>query len=122
MNETLKGNKHVVATSINCIEGSHQCQTPKSLVPLALFEVQTQNTELLRESLPVEFISDIKSVKCISIGAKNIDIHIRLGGDLMNAVYVFGPAGFSSNYPCIFSTQHKDNLHVTPHSAKKRLE
>jgi hypothetical protein len=117
MDGTLIGNKHIVAISINCIEGGHQCQMAKNLIPLALFEVQKENTELLRESLPVEFINDIKSVKHISIGTKNIDIHIRLGGDLMNAVYVFGLAGFSSNYPCIFCTQHKDDLHVTEETA-----
>ena len=117
MDGTLIGNKHIVAISINCIEGGHQCQTAKNLVPLALFEVQKENTELLRESLPVEFINDIKSVKHISIGRKNIDIHIRLGGDLMNAVYVYGLAGFSSNYPCIFCTQHKEDLHVTEETA-----
>ncbi|CAF1251246.1 unnamed protein product [Rotaria sordida] len=48
---------------------------------------------------------------------KDINIRIRLGGDLMNAVYVFGLAGFSSNYPCIFCTQHKDDLHVTEDTA-----
>ncbi|CAF3290599.1 unnamed protein product [Rotaria sp. Silwood2] len=60
---------------------------------------------------------DIKSVKQISIGSKVIDIRVRLGGDLMNAVYVYGLAGFSSNYPCIFYTQHKDDLHVTEDTA-----
>ena len=113
MDGTLIGNKHVVAISINCIEGGHQCQMAKSLVPLGLFEVQKENTEILRKSLPVEFIRDIKSIKKISIGNRNVDIRVRLGGDLMNAVYVFGLAGFSSNYPCIFCTQHKDDLHVT---------
>ncbi|CAF1554896.1 unnamed protein product, partial [Rotaria magnacalcarata] len=48
---------------------------------------------------------------------KDIDIRVRLGGDLMNAVYVFGLAGFSSNYACIFCTQHKDDLHVTEDTA-----
>jgi len=117
MDGTLIGNKHIVAISINCIEGGHQCQTAKNLVPLGLFEVQKENTELLRKSLPVEFITDIKSVKNISIGAKNINIRIRLGGDLMNAVYVYGLAGFSSSYPCTFCTQHKDDLHVTEDTA-----
>ncbi|CAF0854002.1 unnamed protein product [Adineta steineri] len=117
MDGTLIGNKHIVAISVNCIEGGHSCQTAKNLVPLGLFEVQKENTELLRTSLPAEFINDIKSVKYIAIGAKNIRIRIRLGGDLMNAVYVFGLAGFSSNYPCIFCTQHKDDLHVTEDTA-----
>jgi hypothetical protein len=72
---------------------------------------------LLRKTLPVEFIKDIKSVKQISIGAKIVDIRIRLGGDLMNAVYVFGLTGFSSSYPCIFCTQHKDDLYVTEDTA-----
>ena len=117
MDGTSIGNKHIVAMSLNCIEGGRQCQMAKNLVPLGLFEVQKENTELLRKTLPVEFIKDIKSVHHISIGAKNIDIHIRLGGDLMNAVYVFGLAGFSSNYPCVFCTQHKDDLHVTEDTA-----
>ncbi|CAF1471071.1 unnamed protein product, partial [Adineta ricciae] len=117
MDGTLIGNKHIVAISINCLEGGNQCQSAKNLVPLGLFEVQKENTELLRQSLPAEFITDIKSVKYISIGAKNIAIRIRLGGDLMNAVYVFGLAGFSSNYPCTFCTQHKDDLHVTEDTA-----
>ena len=93
MDSTLIGNKHIVVISINCIEGSVQCQGSKNLVPLRLFAVQKANTELLRQTLPVAFINDIKPVKYISIGAKNINIHIKLGGDLMNAVYVFGLAG-----------------------------
>ncbi|CAF1547595.1 unnamed protein product [Adineta ricciae] len=113
MDGTLIGNKHIVAISINCIEGGNQCQAAKNLIPLGLFEVQKENTELLRQTLPLEFVNDIKSVKYISIGAKNISTRVRLGGDLMNAVYVYGLAGFSSNYPCIFCTQHKDDLHVT---------
>ena len=117
MDGTLIGNKHIVAISINCIEGGRQCQMSKNLVPLGLFEVQKENTELLRKTLPAEFITDIKSVKRISIGAEDFDIRIRLGGDLMNAVYVFGLAGFSSNYPCIFCTQHRDDLHVTEDTA-----
>ncbi|CAF3851054.1 unnamed protein product [Rotaria sp. Silwood1] len=117
MDGTLIGNKHIVAISINCIEGGYPCQSSKNLVPLGLFEVQKENTELLRKSLPAEFIADIKSVKQISLGTKIVDIRIRLGGDLMNAVYVFGLAGFSSNYPCIFCTQHKDDLHVTEDTA-----
>lgn len=117
MDGTLIGNKHIVAISINCLEGGRQCQSANNLVPLGLFEVQKENTELLRKTLPVEFITDIKSVKQISIGAKSIDIRVRLGGDLMNAVYVFGLAGFSSSYPCIFCTQHKDDLHVTEDTA-----
>ncbi|CAF4416023.1 unnamed protein product [Rotaria sp. Silwood2] len=117
MDGTLIGNKHIVAISINCIEGGHPCQMATNLIPVGLFEVQKENTELLRKTLPIEFINDIKSVKRISIGAKDIDILIRLGGDLMNAVYVFGLSGFSSNYPCIFCTQHKDDLHVTEDTA-----
>ena len=117
MDGTLIGNKHIVAISINCIEGGRECQMAKNLVPLGLFEIQKENTELLHKTLPIEIIKDIKSVKHISIGAKDIAIHIRLGGDLMNAVYVFGLAGFSSNYPCIFCTQHKDDLHVTEDTA-----
>ncbi|CAF4093686.1 unnamed protein product, partial [Rotaria magnacalcarata] len=120
MDGTLIGNKHIVAISINCIEGGSQCQAAKNLIPLGLFEVQKENTELLRQSLPSEFINDIKSVKYISIGEKNISIRIRLGGDLMNAVYVFGLAGFSSNHPCIFCTQHKDDLHVTDDTANDK--
>ena len=117
MDGTLIGNKHIVAISINCIEGGCECQMAKTLVLLGLFEIQKENTELLRKTLPIEIIKDIKSVKHISIGAKDIAIHIRLGGDLMNAAYVFGLAGFSSNYPCIFCTQHKDDLHVTEDTA-----
>ncbi|CAF1492503.1 unnamed protein product [Rotaria sp. Silwood1] len=117
MDGTLIGNKHIVAISINCIEGGHECQMATNLVPLGLFEVQKENTEILRKSLPADFISDIKSVKQISIGSKVIDIRVRLGGDLMNAVYVYGLSGFSSNYPCIFCTQHKDDLHVTEDTA-----
>ena len=117
MDGTLIGNKHIVAISINCIESGRECQMAKNLVPLDLFEIQKENTELLRKTLPIEIVKDIKSVKHISIGAKDIAIHIRLRGDLMNAVYIFGLAGFSSNYPCIFSTQHKDDLHVIEDTA-----
>ncbi|CAF3860367.1 unnamed protein product [Rotaria sordida] len=117
MDGTLIGNKHIVAISINCIEGGYPCQSSKNLVPLGLFEVQKENTELLRQTLPTEFIADIKSVKQISLGAKIVDIRIRLGGDLMNAVYVFGLAGFSSNYPGVFCTQHKNDLHVAEDTA-----
>ncbi|CAF4485339.1 unnamed protein product, partial [Rotaria magnacalcarata] len=102
------------------VQRGSQCQAAKNLIPLGLFEVQKENTELLRQSLPSEFINDIKSVKYISIGEKNISIRIRLGGDLMNAVYVFGLAGFSSNHPCIFCTQHKDDLHVTDDTANDK--
>ena len=35
----------------------------------------------------------------------------------MSAVYVFGPAGFNSNHPCIFCTQHKNGLRVTDDTA-----
>lgn len=117
MDGTLIGNKHIVAISINCIEGGQQCQAAKNLVPLGLFEVQKENTEILRSSLSPEFINDIKSVKRISIKKKEIDLRLQLGGDLMNAVYVFGLSGFSSNYPCIFCTQHKDDLYVTEETA-----
>ncbi|CAF5171095.1 unnamed protein product, partial [Rotaria magnacalcarata] len=99
------------------VQRGSQCQAAKNLIPLGLFEVQKEKTELLRQSLPSEFINDIMSVKYISIGEKNISIRIRLGGDLMNAVYVFGLAGFSSNHQCIFCTQHKDDLHVTDDTA-----
>ncbi|CAF3828298.1 unnamed protein product [Rotaria magnacalcarata] len=67
MDGTLIGNKHIVATSINSIEGDEPCQTSKNLVPLGVFEVQKENTKLLRKILPVEFINDIKSVKHISV-------------------------------------------------------
>ena len=117
MDGTLIGNKHIVAISINCVEGGRQCQTAKNLVPLGLFEVQRENTELLRTSLPAEFINDIKSVKRITIGRKEVDLRVRLGGDLMNSVYVFGLSGFSSNHPCVFCTQHKDDLYVTEDTA-----
>ncbi|CAF3024272.1 unnamed protein product, partial [Rotaria sp. Silwood2] len=120
MDGTLIGNKHIVVISLNCIEGGRQCQISTNLIPLALFEVQKENTEFLRNTLPVEFITDIKSVKQISVGEKNIEIHIRLGGDLMNAVYVFGLSGFSSSYPCIFCTQHKDDLHITEETAYEK--
>ena len=46
-----------------------------------------------------------------------MDIRVRLGDVLMNAAYVFGLAGFSSNYPCIFCTQNKDDLHVAEDAA-----
>ena len=113
MDGTLIGNKHIVAISINCIEGGLTCQTAKQLVPVVVFEVQKENTEILRKELPINFINDIRSIKRICVGGREIDIRVRLGGDLMNALYVFGLAGFNSNYPCIFCTQHKDDLHVT---------
>ena len=113
MDGTLIGNKHIVAISIDYIEGGYACRSSKKRVPLVLFEVQKKNTELLRQTPPTEFIADIKSVKQISLGGKVVDIRIRLGEDLMNAAYVFGLAGFRSNYPRIFCTQHKDDFHVT---------
>ena len=100
--DTINIRFNIVVISINCIEGGQACQSSKNLLPLDLFEVQKENTELLRKTLPVEFIQDIKSVKQISIGAKIVDIRIRLSGDLMNVAHVFGLAGFSSSYPCIF--------------------
>lgn len=121
MDGTLIGNKHIVAISINCIEGGPHCQSAKNLVPLGLFEVQKENTEILRKSFPADFIPNIKALKYVSIGEKNIKIHLRLGGDLMNAVYVFGLAGFSSNFPCVFRTQHKDDLHVTEDTAYDKV-
>ncbi|CAF4221972.1 unnamed protein product [Rotaria magnacalcarata] len=117
MDGTLIGNKHIVAISINCIEGGHQSQTSKNLVPLGLFEIEKENTDMLRKTLPKEFIDDIKTGKCITVEKRNVPIQIKLGGDLMNAVYVFGLAGFSSNHPCVFCTQHKDDLHITEETA-----
>ena len=120
MDGTLIGNKHIVAISINCIEGGLTCQSAKHLVPLGLFEVQKENTEVLRQSLPSEFINHIKSTTYVSIKGRDIKLQLRLGGDLMNAVYVFGLSGFSSSYPCVFCTQHKDDLHVTEDSVYEK--
>lgn len=39
----------------------------------------------------------------------------------MNAVYVFDLAGFSSNFPCVFCSQHKDDLHVTEDTAYDKV-
>ncbi|CAF1504738.1 unnamed protein product [Didymodactylos carnosus] len=59
MDGTLIGNKHI-AISINCIEGGRDCQKAKNLVSVGLLEVQKENSELLRKSLPQEFIDDIR--------------------------------------------------------------
>ncbi|CAF1374047.1 unnamed protein product [Didymodactylos carnosus] len=121
MDGTLIGNKHIVAISINCVEGGRECQRAKNLIPVGLFEVQKENTELLRKTLPQEFIGDIRSVKQIHYKHKDFDVKLKLGGDLMNAVYVFGLAGFTSNYPCVFCTQHKDDLHITEETAYDKV-
>ncbi|CAF1129652.1 unnamed protein product [Didymodactylos carnosus] len=113
MDGTLIGNKHIVAVSVNCIEGGRACQRAKVLVPVGLLEVQEESTEILRKTLPREFLDSIRNVKQIRLNGKDVDIKVKLGGDFMNAVYVFGLAGVSSNYPCVFCTQHKDHLHVT---------
>ncbi|CAF1180245.1 unnamed protein product, partial [Didymodactylos carnosus] len=83
----------------------------------SIIEHTKRNTELLRKTLPQEFIDDIRSVKQIHYKHKDFDVKLKLGGDLMNAVYVFGLPGFSSNYPCVFCTQHKDDLHITKETA-----
>ena len=114
MDGTLMGNKHVVAISVNCVDGGPSCQTAKKLVPVGIFEIQKESNELLRQTLPKCFLDSIQSTKQLQINKKkSVTIKIRLGGDYQNAVYVFGLAGVHSNYPCVFCTQHKAYLHVT---------
>ncbi|CAM4925557.1 unnamed protein product [Rotaria socialis] len=114
MDGTLMGNKHVVAISVNCVDGGLCCQTAKKLVPVGIFEIQKESNELLRQTLPKRFLDSIQSVKQLQINKKkSATIKVRLGGDYQNAVYVFGLAGVHSNYPCVFCTQNKTYLHVT---------
>ncbi|CAF1003911.1 unnamed protein product [Didymodactylos carnosus] len=118
MDDTLIWNKHIVAISINCVGGGRECQNKaKNLAPVGLFKVQKENTELLEKSLPLEFIDDIRSVKRIRYKLRDLDVKLKLGGDLMNAVYVFGLAGFAANYPCVFCTHHIGDLHITQETA-----
>ncbi|CAF1369004.1 unnamed protein product [Didymodactylos carnosus] len=86
MDGTLISNKHIVAISIDCVEGDRDCQSPK-----------------------------ICSVKYVRLKKKDIPIKLKLGGDFMNAVYVFGLAGVQSNFPCIFCTQHKKEMQLRRH-------
>ena len=114
MDGTLMGNKHVVAISVNCVDGGSPCQTARKLVPVGIFEIQKESTELLRKTLPKDFLDSIRSIKQLRVSEKKcVDVKIRLGGDFQNSVYVFGLAGVHSNYPCVFCTQHKTYLHVT---------
>ena len=114
MDGTLIGNKHVVAISVNCVDGGPSCQTAKKLVPVGIFEVQKESNELLRKTLPKSFLDSIQTVKYLKVTQKKtVAVKIRLGGDFQNAVYVFGLAGVHSNYPCVFCTQNKSYLHVT---------
>ncbi|CAF3438874.1 unnamed protein product, partial [Rotaria socialis] len=94
MDGTLMGNKHVVAISVNCVDGGLCCQTAKKLVPVGIFEIQKESNELLRQTLPKRFLDSIQSVKQLQINKKkSATIKVRLGGDYQNAVYVFGLAG-----------------------------
>ncbi|CAF3115316.1 unnamed protein product [Rotaria sp. Silwood2] len=114
MDGTLMGNKHVVAISVNCVDGGPSCQTARKLVPVGIFEIQKESNELLRKTLPKDFLDSIQSVKQLQINQKkSVTVKIRLGGDYQNAVYVFGLAGVHCNHPCVFCTQHKTYLHVT---------
>ncbi|CAF2107655.1 unnamed protein product [Rotaria magnacalcarata] len=114
MDGTLMGNKHVVAVSVNCVDGGPSCQTAKKLVPVGIFEIQKESNELLRKTLPKDFLDSIQSVKYLNVTRKKtVAVKIRLGGDFQNAVYVFGLAGVHCNYPCVFCTQSKSYLHVT---------
>ncbi|CAF2092780.1 unnamed protein product [Rotaria magnacalcarata] len=114
MDGTLMGNKHVVAVSVNCVDGGLPCQTAKKLVPVGIFEIQKESNELLRKTLPKDFLDSIQSVKYLNVTRKKtVAVKIRLGGDFQNAVYVFGLAGVHCNYPCVFCTQNKSYLHVT---------
>lgn len=63
MDGTLMGNKHVVAISVNCVDGGPSCQTAKRLVPVGIFEIQKESNELLRKTLPKDFLDSIQSVK-----------------------------------------------------------
>jgi hypothetical protein len=103
MNGTLMDNKHVVAISVNCVDAGFSCQTAKRLVPVGIFEIQKESNELLRKTLPKDFLDSIQLVKQLQINQKkSVTVKIRLGGDYQNAVYVFGLAGVHSNYPCVF--------------------
>ncbi|CAF1366491.1 unnamed protein product [Rotaria sordida] len=94
MDGTLIGNKHVVAISVNCIDGGPSCQTAKHLVPVGIFEIQKESNELLRKTLPKDFLESIQSVKQLQVTRKKcVTVKIRLGGDFQNSVYVFGLAG-----------------------------
>ncbi len=108
------GNKHVVAISVNCVDGGLSCQIARRLVPVGIFEMQKESNELLRKTLQKEFLDSIRSVKQLEINKnKSIPVKIRLGGDYQNAVHVFGLTGVHSNYPCVFCTQNIAYLHVT---------
>ena len=113
MDGTVMGNKHVVAISVNCVDGGPCCQTAKNLVPVGIFEIQKESNALLRKTLPTDFLDSIQSVKYLEVTRKkSIVVKVKLGGDFQNAIYVYGLAGVHSNYPCVFCTQHKSYLHV----------
>ena len=106
MDGTLMGNKHVVAVSVNCIDGGSPCQTAKRLVLVGIFEIHKESNESLRKALPKDFLNSIRSVKCLNVTRKkSVAVKVRLGGDYQNAVYVFGLAGVHSNYPCLLHTK-----------------
>ena len=72
MDGTLMGNKHVVAISVNCVEGGPSCQSAKNLAPVGIFAIQKESNELLRKALPVEFLSSIQSTKQLRISKRKI--------------------------------------------------
>ncbi|CAF1352394.1 unnamed protein product [Rotaria sordida] len=87
MDGTLMGNKHVVAISVNCVDGGSSSQIAQNLVPVGIFEIQKESNELLRKTLPKEFLELIQSIKQLGVTrTKYITVKIRLGGDFQNAV------------------------------------
>ncbi|CAF4076076.1 unnamed protein product [Rotaria sordida] len=70
MDGTLIGNKHVVAISVNCVDGGPSCQTARKLVPVGIFEIQKESNELLRKTLPKDFLDSIQSVKHLKVTRK----------------------------------------------------
>ncbi|CAF4614230.1 unnamed protein product [Didymodactylos carnosus] len=93
MDGTLIGNKHIVAIPVNRVEGGPDCQSPKNLVPVGLFEFPKESCELYRNILPKSFLDSLGSVKYVRLNQKAIPVKIKLRRDFMKAVYVFGLAG-----------------------------
>ena len=70
MDGTLMNNKHVVAISVNCVDGGSSFQTAGRLVPVGIFEIQKETNELLRKTVPKDFLDSIQSVTQLQINRK----------------------------------------------------
>lgn len=64
------GNKHVVAISVNCVNGGPSCQAAQKFVSVCIFEIWKESTELLLKTLLKDFLDSIQSVKHLNVSPK----------------------------------------------------